>query len=369
LEFAELVFISANSFVVIFGVNYEYTYEEKESKNINEFEEFGKELINLLPVNNLKKVFKQFEHFDGQTPETLLAKIKSKSLKSKKTSAEEQKSFQAKLLNAIRSPEYASLIKAEYEKSVKHIKKYLEKDSRYSLLINLINKADKNVEFVSLPLLMPFLDMEKNFILFCKPIKLLEEINNSNGEKRKNFVVELFREIPEPLYYKYLETILRLSFLSEKKIFLKDTPRDFGDLVFQSANRLKDFSGLVIGEMKLLRNSFAHNNFKYDFDGDSFDIWDRNTELIKMSADEIVKIANDATLMCVVTFPLIAQLYFLRNFYLDSGLLDIYLQNIPALTSGNALETSKAENEFLAFGQLLTEPMRVFFQKHQQTYA
>ncbi len=273
------------------------------------------------------------------------------------------------MLKAIRSPEYASLIKAEYEKSVKHIKKYLEKDSRYSLLINLINKADKDVEFVSLPLLMPFLDTEKNFILFCKPLKLLEEINNSIGEKRKNSVVELFREIPEPHYYKYLEAIWRLSFLSERKIFPKDTPRDFGELVFQSANRLKDFSGLVIDDMKLLRNSFAHSNFKYNFDGDSYEIWDRNTQPIKMSADKIVKIANDATLMCVETFPLIAQLYFLSNFYLNSGLLDIYLQNIPALASGNALEISKAENEILAFGQLLTEPMRVFFQKHQQNYA
>ncbi len=67
--------------------------KKKVSKNSNEFEEFGEELINSFPANNLKKLFKQFGDFDGQTPETLLAKIKSESLKPKKTSVEEQNFF------------------------------------------------------------------------------------------------------------------------------------------------------------------------------------------------------------------------------------------------------------------------------------
>ena len=339
------------------------------SKNSNKIDKFGKEFIGLLSTNQFQKIIRLIENFDGKLPETLLAKIQTNSLNPKKPSIEEQKSFQDKFLNLVRSPEYASQIKFGFEDCIKDIKKRLEKDSRYSQLLNLISEADKNVEFVSLPFLLPFLDSERNFLDFCKPIKLLEEINESSGEERQNSIVDIFKEIPEPLYFTYLQTIWGLSFLSKKKIIPKDIPKDFGDLVFQSANHLKDFSGLVIDEMKLLRNSFAHNNFKYNFDSDSYDIWDRNTQPIKMSASEIVKIANDATLMCVETFPLIAQLYFLRNFYLNSGLLDIYLQNIPALTSGNALEISKAENEISAFGQLLTEPMRVFFQKHQQNYA
>jgi len=232
--------------------------------------------------------------------------------------------------------------------------------------MNLINKADENIEYVSLPFIIPFLDSERNFILFCKPIKLLEEINNSNGERRKNFVVELFREIPQPLYHNYLQVVWALSYLAESKMIPKETKqKKFGSLVYDSATRLKDFPGLVESKMKLLRNSFAHRNFEYNLGDDSFVVWDDNIPKEKMTADEIIKIAKDVTIMCIETFPFTAQLYFLRNFYLNSGLLDISLEKIPALTSGNPLEISKAENELSDFGKLLTEPMRNFFQNNQ----
>jgi hypothetical protein len=279
--------------------------KKDKSKNHSDFEEFGKEFISLIPINNLQKTFRQLENFDGGTPETLLAKIKNKPLTLPKLSDEKQKSLQENFLKALRSPEYASLIKAGHKKIVKDIKDHLAKDLRYSQLINLINKADEKIEFVSLAFLMPFLDLERNFILFCKPIKILEEINNSNGEKRKNFIVDIFKEIPEPLYYIYLEVVWKLSYLAELKMFPKDTPK-FGALANQSANRLKDFSGLVESRMKYLRNSFFHSNFKYNLNDDSFIVWDDNTPKTKMTADELVKIAKAVTLMCVETFPLVA---------------------------------------------------------------
>lgn len=139
----------------------------------------------------------------------------------------------------------------------------------------------------------------------------------------------------------------------------------FGELVNQSANRLKDFPSLVESEMKVLRNSFVHKNFEYFLQYDSFVIWDKNTPKIQKTADEIVEIVNNVTSMCVDTFPLVAHLYLLRNFYLDSGLLEMQFKNIPALTSGDALESSKAEEEISAFVKLLTEPMVKFFQTHQ----
>ncbi len=339
--------------------------KKNKSKNFKEFDEFGKELITLLPMNHMQKLFKQLENFDGETPETLLTKIKNKPLSFPRISDEKQKSFQDKFLSTIRNPKYALLIKAQCEENIKFIKTDLKKDSRYSLLINLTNKADKNIELVSLPFLRPFMDFERNFILFCKPINLLEKINKSVGEKRKNFLVELFREIPEPLYKNYSETVWRLSYLAELKMFPKETPK-FGELVNQSMNRLRDFPCLVEGKMKLLRNSFAHNNFEYNLEDDSFVVWDDNTPKTNIAADEILKIAKDVTFMCVETFPLFCQLYLMQNFLIDSGFLETYLENISALTSGNPLEVSKAEKELSDFGEILTEPMRNFFQKHQR---
>jgi hypothetical protein len=337
---------------------------KKEPKKLTALDEFSKEFINVLPMNNFQKIFKQIEGFDGETPETLLWKIKNKSSNFPQISDERQKSLQNKFRKAVYSPEYALQMKTKHEETVKFIKSHLKKDSRYSHLINLINKADKNVDFVSLSFLAPFAHPEQNFILLSKPVKLLEEINNNYGEKRKNFIVELFKEIPEPIYKNYLECIYKLSFVAESEK-LPTEICDFGDLVVKSSHRLKDFSGLVASEIKLLRNSFAHNNFKYNLNDDSFIVWDKKTPTTKMSANEIVKIANEVTSMCVETFPLVAQLYLIRNFYLNSGFLDLLLEKMPALISENPEEVSKAEKELSDFGQLLTEPMQNFFQNNQ----
>lgn len=334
-------------------------------KKSTALDEFSKELIKILPKNSFQKIFKQIENFDGETPETLLTKIKNTSINLPQISSEKQKSLQDNFKKAICSPEYTLQIKTSYNENSKFIKNLLEKDSRYTLLMNLINKADKNVEFVSLLILAPFSDLKRNFVVFCKPIKLLEEINNSAKEKRKNFLVELFREISEPLYYKYLEAVWRLSFLAENEIFPKETPKNFGNLVFQADHRLKKFPRLVEGKMKLLRNSFTHNNFEYNLENDSFMVWDDKISKSKMTADEIAKIANDVTNMCVETFPLVVYLYITRNFYVNSGFLDLQLKKMPALISENPTEVLKAENELSTFVELLTEPMRNFFQSHQ----
>ena len=66
------------------------------------------------------------------------------------------------------------------------------------------------------------------------------------------------------------------------------------------------------------------------------------TPPVKITADEIVKIANDITLMCVETFPLVAQLYLIRNFYINSGFLDLQLEKRSALTSENPEEVLEA---------------------------
>lgn len=336
------------------------------SKNSSEFDKFGKEFIGLLPMNQFQKVFRQIENFDGKTPETLLEKIKNKSMNFPRISEEKQNSLQTSLLNAIRNGEFGLQMKTGFEQSISFTKDNLKKDSRYSQLINLINKADENVEFISLPFLTPFLNLEQNFILFCKPLKLLKEINNSVGEERKNSLVDLFREIPEKQYAMYLEVIWKLSFLAENRMFSEEIPKPFGNFVCQATNRLKDYSGLVESKIGLLRNSFYHWNFEYNLGDDSFIIWDDNKPKTKITADELAEIANDVTSICADTFPLVAQLYFFRDFFLKSGLLDIYVEKIPALISENSSEVSKAEKELSDFGELLTEPMRNFFQQHQR---
>ncbi|MGI8788873.1 MAG: hypothetical protein ACR2HG_14060 [Pyrinomonadaceae bacterium] len=170
-------------------------------------------------------------------------------------------------------------------------------------MLKLINKAGEKVEFISLSLLKRHLELEQNFVLYCKPINLLEKVKINGKEKRANLVVELIREISEPLYRNYLETVWRLSYIAESEMFPLKT-LDFGELVNQSANRLKEFPNLVSNEMRLLRNSFTHKNFDYNLQDDSFIIWDKNSPKTKISADEVVKIANDVTLICVEIFPL-----------------------------------------------------------------
>lgn len=334
---------------------------KKEREESADFGEVSKELFNLLPIRDLQEIFREIENFDGETPQTLLSKIKNRSFTIKKVSDEERKTFQKNLINFIRSPEYTLLVSTQLKRSTKFIKENLKKDSRHSLLLKLIGRADEKIAFASLHFLIVFLDEEQNLILSSRALNLLGKISNTSKERRKNLVVDLFKELPEPLYRRYLETIWRLSYLMESKIFPEQSPK-FGELVIQSAHRLKKFPGLVISEMKLLRNSFAHNNFEYSLDDDSFTVWDENIPRTKMTANLIVKIANDATSICTETLPRVAQLYFLRNFLADSGFLEIYLQKIPTLASGNQNEVSKAEIELRSFMESLTKPMVNFFQ-------
>ena len=334
------------------------------SEKSNDLKSFGEEFFQLLPMNHINKIFRRFESFDGETPKTLLAQVNSETLKLKQLPDKEQTILQDKFLKAVRNPEFASAMKIGIEENIRFIKTLLKKDSRHSLLLKLINKAEEKIEFVSLPLLKSHLELEQNFILYCKPINLLEKVKTNSKEKRANLIVELIREISEPLYKNYLETVWRLSYVAESEMFpLKAL--DFGELVSQSANRLKEFPNLVLDEMRLLRNSFTHKNYDYNLQDDSFVVWDKNTPRTKKTADEIVKIASEATFMCVETFPLVAQLYLMRNFFLNSGLLETYFQKMPALTSGNPSEISSAEKELSAFAELIIEPMKEFYQKHQ----
>lgn len=188
---------------------------KKAKKHSDDFEAFGKEFVQLLPINQLQKVIRKIETFDGETPKTLLSKIQNQSLNLKKISDKEQRAFQDKFLKAIRNPALGSEITAGMRESIKFIKESLKKDARHSLLLKLISKADEKVEFICLPFLKPFSDLEQNFILFSKPVKLLEEIKSSILEKRANLVVELIRELSEPLYKNYLEAIWRFSFFTE----------------------------------------------------------------------------------------------------------------------------------------------------------
>ena len=335
------------------------------SKNSDELGKFDKEFSSLFSTNQFQKIIRQIENFDGELPETLLTKVKNKGANSSQISEEKQNLLQKSFFDAVNSAEFNLQIKTGFEQNISFIKDSLKKDSRFSQLLKLIKKADENVEFISLPLLFPFLNLEQNFLSFCKPLKFLEKINNSIEEKRKDSLIDLFREIPEKQYAMYLEVIWKLSFLAENKMFPKKKPKPFGNFVSQSAHRLKDYSGLVESKMGLLRNSFYHYNFKYNLAKDSFIIWDDNVPEIKITADKLAEIANDVTSICIVTFPLVAQLYFLRDFFLESGLLDIWLEKMPMIASENPLEISKAENELSTFGRLLTKPMRIFFQNHQ----
>jgi hypothetical protein len=325
---------------------------------------FSEDLFQLLPMNHIKKIFKRFESFDGETPKTLLAQMNSQTLELKELSEEEQTVLQNNFLKAVCSPDFALAMKTGIADNIKFLETILAKDVRSSHLLKLIDEADKKIKFASISLFWSHLQLEKNFILYCKSINLLEKVKTTRKEKRANHLAELIREISEPLYKNYLETVWRLSYLAESKMFPLKAP-DFGELVNQSENRLKDFPNLVSNEMRLFRNSFTHKYFDYNLEDDSFVVWDRKIPKMKKTADEIVKVVSEVTFLCVETFPLVAQYYLMRNLFLNSGLLDAYLQKMPALTSENPLEVSKANKELSDIGQSLFEPMKDFFQRHQ----
>lgn len=126
--------------------------------------------------------------------------------------------------------------------------------------------------------------------------------------------------------------------------------------------RLLDYPGLVESRAGWLRNSAVHNVPDYVLEEDSVWMWDRKGNREKIRVDELLAMAKSMYTISANTIQRVGQLYMFREFFLQTGLLDMMLNLMPYALANDQEKVALAEQEISSYGAALLEPLEKFCQ-------
>jgi hypothetical protein len=125
--------------------------------------------------------------------------------------------------------------------------------------------------------------------------------------------------------------------------------------------RLADLPGLVEKDAGWMRNSAVHNLPDYVPEDDSLWLWDRNHPRTKVRVDDLLEMAQRMYVISAATIQRVAQLYMLRDFFLNTGLFDMFLECAPHIFAGDEERLAAAEQQMSEYARSLIEPLENFF--------
>ncbi len=318
-------------------------------------------LFRLMPAlpRLLRRVGQRIENIDWRQPKTFKAKMEGDFKAFEQTLKGRERRVGRLLWFLLGKAAMQIQAKRIADEMIPHLKKLAAEDARYSLLLKLMHEADKQVSFASLTVFRWHGDPEAAWMTQCAPLDLLEQAAQQRGEARAKTVLRAFFETAEYLYKPYLWTLWYLSYVREGKV--PPQAPDFGELVKQTHRRLRDYAGLVEPDAGWMRNSAAHNMPEYVLGEDSVVMWDRTHEPTKVRVDDLLEMTMRMYTISGVTISRVAQLYFMRDFFVNTGLFDKFVGLVPAFFSRHEARMTAAEQEFENHAKTLTAPMVAFF--------
>ena len=334
----------------------------KEKSSRDRAEEVAEQFLKLMPrlPKTLKMLARKIERFDPRAPTTFIADIKAEFAKC----TPQLKSNDRLVFQRLSTLVSDVLLKAEAQRTLKDLVKMTKseaaKDSRYSLLLKLMNEADKKVQLVSIVVFMRHGDLEKSLGPQCAPLDLIEQAERERGESRATVVLRALSETYEPLYRQYLITIWGLSYFKEGEIPPAVVPST-GKLIQDTNKRLSDYPGLVEPDAGWMRNSAVHNPRQYVLNQDAVMMWDKPVDPRAVPVSDLLAMVKSMYLISGVTIQRVGQLYMFRKFFGDMGLLDGLVGALPLLFSGSADEIQQLEERFTAKAEEALRPMADFF--------
>jgi hypothetical protein len=336
--------------------------KRKRGCKTQDFEDkIGRKLLRMVPElpNLFRRLFDRVERFDGTEPRTFLAGMEhdcnviAEKLRRRGPRVGRFLWFlMGKLASAARA-------KKKFLETVEFIKRAAAEDERYSLLLKLMHKADESVPHGSLFVSFMYADQKGMIVPQSVPLKLLQQAEETSGEARAAAVLDALAKTAEFLYKPYVQTVWALSYVKEGKPLPKAP--EFGDLVRVTHERLSDYPGLVEPDAGWMRNSAVHNLPDYVPEEDSLWMWDRNHPRTMVRVDDLLELVQRMYLISAVTIQRVGQLYLLREFYLNTGLLDMFVGCIPHIFSGDEKRLSEAEQEMEEYAKALIAPMEKYF--------
>lgn len=232
-----------------------------ESEGFNHKEKkIAQELLSMVPElpKLLGRLNDRIEHFDVRQPKTFIADTKSDfDILANRLQGRKQRV--ARLLWCLFGKlAFKIVAKPMLLEAIALTKREASADSRYSLLLKLMHKADEAIPLVSMIVSVRHGDPESRLLSQCAPLAFLQQAERERGEARATSVLNALRATSEFVYRPYLVTIWSLSYLKEREIPPAKVP-DFGELVKQAHRRLTEFPCLVEPDAGWLKNSAVGN--------------------------------------------------------------------------------------------------------------
>jgi hypothetical protein len=319
------------------------------------------ELIPNLP-STVERMVSRVEAFDGKSPRTLMGDIRDDFNALANTASVTQ----PQITDLVSSTMNAVDLKGEAKRFTHHlagvVKAEAAADARYSLLLKLMHKADERIPFVSLIVPLRHGDPEAALPGLCYSGELLQKAETEDGEARATTTLRALAATAEYLYKPYVITVWQLSYLVQGEH--PGTPPDFGELVKAAYKRLSNYPGLVEPDAGWMRNSAVHQIPDYDRTDDSLTLRDRNTQPFKVQVDALLDMVRRMYVISGNTITRVSQLYLFRELFLESGMLEVMLHQIPSFLSADNNSVASAEKEVMDYAQELMTPLQQWFASH-----
>jgi hypothetical protein len=315
----------------------------------------------------LKRLEKELRHFDVRYPAKALNRFKALAEKLPINIVIDEGRIMADLRQLFEAPSTQQELRKFLLYLPKAAKKEASANPSYSLLLKLISKADEQVPLISLGALFTAADPEKNLRPQCVPLDLLEQADKSKGEARAKAVVRAYLEVSEWLYKPYLRRLWLLSCVIRND--WKKAPENLGNLIVQLNQRLPDHPGLVEINVGWRRNAAGHGHWEYDETDDSLILWDQKRPRTKVPVDELLAQLYRIYQISGPTLAFVAQLYLIRNFMWNTGLIDAFIVRIPHLLSSDEGRRSAAEQELIRKVMKAMERLQNYIAANSQAIA
>jgi hypothetical protein len=334
----------------------------KQAKERNKEEEIVRELLRIVPglPYVLRRTVRRIENFDFKQPTTIVEKIKTDFDGLSMAVEGGGDELVTKLYQWVSEAALQGEVRREFEETAKILKREAATDSRYSQLLRLMAEADARIPFVSVIVPLRHADPIERLSAQCAPVDLIHQAERAHGEERATAALRALSETMEVLYRHYLITVWQLSFLRNGELPHAQVPAT-GNLVKEAYSRLPDYPGLIEPDAGWMRNSAVHNPRVYVRANDSIVMWDKNVPRTEVRVDDLLAIVQRMYSISAVTIQRVGQLYMLRNMLLDTGMLDVLLESLPDLMSGDAAHQGEAEQRVWTKARVIIEPLQSFF--------
>jgi hypothetical protein len=342
--------------------------KNKQSMASNLDPEVERDFIRLMP--ELPRMFAtlavNIEKFDGAQPRSFLDQIERdlKPLGENIKSREHQfQRFFGRLFGRFT----ARLLVRKFALTfIKIAKTSAAADNRYSLLLKLMHEIDQQIPFVSLMVASEYvkaqapgyLDAKAFFVAQSTAMNFYKRAEQASGEERATFALIAHAKTVDLLYKPYLIALWFFSYIKVGKWPPAHIP-ELGTMMAVIIDRLPEYHGLVERDAIWMRNSAVHNEPEYEGDHSVW-MWDRKHPQKKVKVNELMSLTESLFVISTHTIQSVSQLYFLRDFILNTGLLDMAADCIAHEAGGDREKLKNSESMAKVHAESLLKPVMAF---------